>query len=166
MSLLLLNYFEFNFILAIMFSLTKGQIYRGFLSHILDIPSILFLFDLIYPVYHLIYPAYSNANFTFWKTWYNDYKCVTPGISQEKISFKKNFLASSPFPCHITGICRYTNDAFAQSKVLLFWRCHDFPDLLWNLLIGWRTNKWDWKRYWKLVMAGGAILHSSPKKEP
>ena len=134
----------------------------------------IFLIYLVYCFFSIWYTQYitwytrhiiSNANFTFWKTWYNDYKCVIPGISQEKISLKNFFLASSPFPCHITGICRYTNDAFAQSKVLLFWRCHDFPDLLWNVLIGWRLNKWNWERYWKLVIAGGAIL-DSPKKEP
>ena len=30
----------------------------------------------------------SNVTFTFWKTWYNNYKFVMPGISHEKLGLK------------------------------------------------------------------------------
>ena len=50
-------------------------------------------------------------------------------ISNEKRNLTKTFFSR-------TGIRQYPNVIFVQSKVLLFWRCRDFLDLLWNLPIG------------------------------
>ena len=109
MSLLLLNYFELSF-------LTKGQIYGSRLSHILDIPSIPF-FPIWCAQYITWYTRYiiSDVTFTFWKTWYNDFKCIVPGISHEKRSLTKNFFSrlpvsmlhhrnSSILECHICAV--------------------------------------------------------------
>ena len=87
MSLLLLNYFELSF-------LTKGQIYGSRLSHILDIPSIPF-FPIWCAQYITWYTQYIifNVTFTFWETWYNNFKCVVVGISHEKRSLMKNFFS-------------------------------------------------------------------------
>ena len=83
----------------------------------------------------------SNVTFTFWKTWYNNYKFVMPGISHEKLGLNF-FFAGLPFSCYITGIPQYSRVTFAQSKVLLFWSCLDFPDLLLTLQISWQRDKW------------------------
>ena len=121
-------------------NLWKGEIYGSGLSNVLDILSVM-VFSFWYTPYITWYTRYiiSNTNFTFWKAWYNVYKWVIPAISHEKRNLTKTFFSRSPlFPCHITGIRQYPNVIFVQSKVLLFWRCRDFLDLLWNLPIGWR----------------------------
>ena len=102
-------------------------VYGSRLSHILDKPSIS-VFPIWYTNYITWYTRYiiSNVTFTIWKTWYNDCKCVVPGISHEKLGLTKNLPACSPFSYYITGIRRYSSVTFTQSKVLLFWICLDF----------------------------------------
>ena len=109
MSLLLLNYFELSF-------LTNGQVCGSWLSHILDVPSTPFL-----PIWCVQYITWytrhiiSNVTFTFWKTWYNDFKCVVLGISHEKRSLAKNIFSRLPLSmlhhrnslileCHICAV--------------------------------------------------------------
>ena len=41
---------------------------------------------------HLIFLLYSYPGYTFWKTKYNDYKFVTPGISLKKFSLSNSYL--------------------------------------------------------------------------
>ena len=113
-------------------NLWKGEIYGSGLSNVLDILSVM-VFSFWYTPYITWYTRYiiSNTNFTFWKAWYNVYKWVIPAISHEKRNLTKTFFSR-------TGIRQYPNVIFVQSKVLLFWKCRDFLDLLWNLPIGWR----------------------------
>ena len=62
----------------------------------------------------------SSVTFNFWKIWHNDYKCDIPSISHAKHGLTNHFLASSPFPCCITLVHRYSSVTFAQYKVPLF----------------------------------------------
>ena len=94
--------------------------------------SHIILVNLVYRLFPIWYTWYtwfiiSHVTFTFWKTWYDDYKCMIPGLLHEKLSLKI-FLASSLLPCHITEFRRYWSVRFAQSKVLLFWSCLNFLD--------------------------------------
>ena len=74
MSLLLLNYFELSFLTSIsFFPIWCAQYITWYARYII-----------------------SNVTFTFWKTWYYDFKCVVPGISHEKRSLTKNFFNRLP----------------------------------------------------------------------
>ena len=122
----------------------NNQAYGSKLSHIFDIPSIL-IFSIWYTKCIIWYTQYiiSNVTFTFWETWHNYYKYVIPGILHEKLRLTTNVVAGIPCQCYIKGICWYLSVTFAQFKVLLFWSCLSFPDLLWNLAIRWWWDKWD-----------------------
>ena len=89
--------------------------YGGRLSDILDKPSV-WVFPIWYTTYITWYTRYiiSNVTFTIWKTWYNDCKCVVPGISHEKLGLRKNLSACSSFPCYVTGI-RHTRVSHSHS---------------------------------------------------
>ena len=144
------------------FSLAKGQIFGSWLSHILDIPSTM-IFSIWYIQYITWYTWYiiSSVNFTFWKTWYNHYKCIIPGILHKKLSSTKTFSACSPIPCYFTGIRRCLNATFAQSKILLlFWRCHDFAFAMEKM------RQRILKICWKLVMTGVQFYPPHLKKSP
>ena len=74
---------------------------------------------------------YFQCHFHFLKClvyWYNNYKCIIPSISHDKLGFTKTFLACNPFPYYMSNIDQYWSATFVQSKVLLFWCCLYFPD--------------------------------------
>ena len=92
----------------------------------------------------------SNVTFTFWKTWYNHFSCVIPGISHEKRSLIKNFFSQllvSMQHHRNSSILEYHICAVQSSFVLELSRFSRFAMEL--------VNQWDneyEKSYSKLVI--------------
>ena len=89
------NYFELNYFSYYVFPWRKVKFMEGgchiFLIYLVD------CFFLIWYTPSII----SNANFTSWKTWYNDCKWVVPGILHKKNRLtKKYFRKLSVFMLH------------------------------------------------------------------
>ena len=91
------NYFELNYFSYYVFPRRKAKFMEGgchiFLIYLVDC-----FFLIWYTQYITWYIPYiiSNANFTSWKTWYNDCKSVIPGILHKKNRLTKKYFRKLP----------------------------------------------------------------------